>query len=89
MRDADSGDCVKCPRGTYTDKLDASSCTSCPEGQTTVDEGANEASLCFGEKTTDLWLPFHFFEIWGKYHNCNNNLSTFCKPDPSCSPGQG
>ena len=54
MRDADSGDCVKCPRGTYTDMLDASSCTSCPEGQTTVDEGANEASLCFGKKTTDL-----------------------------------
>ena len=53
MIDADSNDCVKCPRGTYTDMLDASSCTSRPEGQTTVDEEASEASFCFGKKTTD------------------------------------
>ena len=47
-RDADSGDCVACPKGTYSDTPDAASCTSCPDGKTTPDEGTDDASLCFG-----------------------------------------
>ena len=47
-RDADSGDCVACPKGTYSDMIDGDSCTSCPEGKTTLDEGTDDASLRFG-----------------------------------------
>ena len=49
MRDADSGDCVACPKGTYSDTADAASCTSCPEGETTLYDRANDASLCYGK----------------------------------------
>ena len=47
MRDADSGDCVTCPKGTYSDTADADSCTTCPEGKTTLCGSANDDSLCY------------------------------------------
>ena len=49
MRDADSGDCVACPKGTYSDTVDVDSCSSCPEGQTTVNAASYDASLCYGK----------------------------------------
>ena len=65
MRGADSGNCAICPKGTYSDTIDASSCTSCPAGQTTAQEGRDNANECFGNKTTILWV------LWGldKYLN--------------------
>ena len=48
MRDEDSGDCIICPRGTYSDITDATSCTPCPEGKTTRYEETSNANLCFG-----------------------------------------
>ena len=60
MRDSDSGECVK-PQGTYSDSVMATSCTSCPEGLTTAEEGANEASLCFGKKFTVFYGFSHIF----------------------------
>ena len=48
-RDADSGDCVKCPIGTYSDTVDAASCISCPEGKTTRYEGQRTADSCVGK----------------------------------------
>ena len=48
MRDADSGECVVCPKGTYNTTVDGNSCTSFPEGQTTPREGTNEDSHCHG-----------------------------------------
>ena len=47
MRDAASGDCVACPKGTYTDAADAGRCNPCPDGQTTLGEGTAEAALCY------------------------------------------
>ena len=58
MRDADSGDCVACPKGTYSDTENAASCTPCPEGQTTKFEGTNEASQCH----IGIDYLTHFFE---------------------------
>ena len=46
MKDADLGNCIICPEGTYSDTVNAASCTSCPEGQTTYGEGQ---SFCFGK----------------------------------------
>ena len=51
MRDTGSGDCVACPKGTYSDTAEAASCSSCPEGQTTLGEGTGDASLCHGKLT--------------------------------------
>ena len=48
MRDADSGDCIVCPKGTFSETIDADSCTSCP-GQITFEEGFTMASQCFGK----------------------------------------
>ena len=50
MRDPDSGACVACPKGKYSDTAEATSCTSCSAGETTPSEGTNSASLCFGKK---------------------------------------
>ena len=50
-RDIDSGDCVACPVGTYSDTVDAASCTSCPEGTSTGSTGSRDASLCIGKNT--------------------------------------
>ena len=52
MRDADSGDCVACPKGTYSDTENAASCTSCPVGESTPEDGADDAELCFSKKKT-------------------------------------
>ena len=49
MMDSNSGKCVICPQGTYSDRQGATSCSTCPEGQTTAEEGANNLSLCFGK----------------------------------------
>ena len=46
MRDVDSGICIICPQGTYSDIINAASCTSCPDGQNTTGEGQN---FCFGK----------------------------------------
>ena len=46
MRDADSGECIICPKGTWSRELNAASCTSCPEGQTTKHEGTNDETQC-------------------------------------------
>ena len=46
MRDADSGECIICPKGTYSRTLNAASCTPCPEGQTTKSEGNNDPTHC-------------------------------------------
>ena len=71
MRDADSGDCVACPKGTYSDTADAASCTSCPEGETTLYDRANDASLCYSKiyifKYNHLYLSFQTLEINGKH----------------------
>ena len=32
--------CVRCPRGTYSDILESTQCTSCPEGRTTSYTGS-------------------------------------------------
>ena len=48
MRDANSGNCVICPSGTYSDTTDATSCIPCPEGKNTRYEGTSNANLCFG-----------------------------------------
>ena len=45
-RDADSGECIICPKGTWSRTLNAASCTSCPEGQTTKREGTRSPSQC-------------------------------------------
>ena len=50
MRDDDSGDCVKCPIGTFSDTVGDAPCTSCAEGKTTQYNGADDASSCSGEK---------------------------------------
>ena len=57
-RDADSGRCVKCPMGTFSDTVGDASCTSCPEGTTTTIEAADDASSCIGENITVLRLYF-------------------------------
>ena len=49
MRDADSGSCMKCPRGTYSDTLGTASCTPCAEGLTTGREGADAVNSCTGK----------------------------------------
>ena len=59
MRDPDSGDCIPCPKGTYSDTAEGSSCTSCAEGETTLNEAVNNASLCFGKKL----LTFDCFSL--------------------------
>ena len=46
-KDPDSGDCVKCPRATYSDTVNATSCTSCPDGQTTYVEGNIALYSCY------------------------------------------
>ena len=62
-RDADSGNCVICPKGTYSDTPDAASCTSCPEGQTTPGEGADVANRCYGKKQAQLLVLFTLEEV--------------------------
>ena len=62
MRDADSGDCVICPKGTYSDTVNAVSCTSCPEGETTPESGSDDEGWCFSKKDTNLSIKFVLFQ---------------------------
>ena len=55
MKD-DSGDCLECPIGTYSDTVGAASCTSCPEGLSTGRKKADDLGLCIGKKTTSLFF---------------------------------
>ena len=55
MKDAISGDCIICLKGTYSDTINAASCTSCPDGQTTPGNGSNDAALCFSKKNIILY----------------------------------
>ena len=60
MRDPDTGDCMACPKGTYSETADAASCTSCPEGETTLYGRANDASLCYGKRYPKITIfTFH------------------------------
>ena len=42
------GECVSCPKGSYSEIIDAPYCTRCPEGQTTDSHSADSISLCRG-----------------------------------------
>ena len=49
MKDAASGKCIGCKKGTYSVTSDAPSCTPCPEGQTSYRERSRYATQCFGK----------------------------------------
>ena len=63
MRDADSGNCVACPKGTYSEKSGATSCTSCPEGQTTYRAGGSSPVFCYCKKTTVMKILLTFWDL--------------------------
>ena len=63
MRDPDSGDCIPCPKGTYSDTAEATSCTSCAEGERTPSEATNNASLCFGKKPVTFEYFFSILDL--------------------------
>ena len=50
MKDVESGKCVACPKGTYSDMIDATSCTSCPEGTDTASKASGSLTDCTGKK---------------------------------------
>ena len=56
MIDSDSGNCVPCPKGTYSDTENSASCTSCPEGETTPGNRTDDAELCFSKKNTIFFI---------------------------------
>ena len=49
-KDAASGECIGCPKGTYSDTYDAPSCTPCPEGQTSYKARNRYANGCLSRK---------------------------------------
>ena len=49
MKDAASGKCIDCKKGTYSETADSASCTPCPEGQTTPRDRSKYASECYGK----------------------------------------
>ena len=69
MRDAESGDCVECPKGTYSDMEDAASCTSCPEGTDTPFNASPDVKYCIGKKL--IFLDYdNSCRSDSKYYNC-------------------
>ena len=42
FKDSTTNECKACPKGTFSDEVDATSCASCPEGQTTSGDGNTE-----------------------------------------------
>ena len=66
-RDSDSGDCVACPIGTYSDTVEATSCTSCAEGESTRYTATGNARLCIGN--TLFCVFFNFFIVLDNFHN--------------------
>ena len=60
FKDSTTNECKACPRGTFSDQVNAASCTSCPEGKTTSGVGNTE---CRSGSAEILYTPPPVLEI--------------------------
>ena len=71
FKDSTTNECKACPKGTFSDEVDATSCTSCPEGQTTSGDGNTE---CREGKEKNVHMSFI-----GNYHKMRlDSLQNLC-----------
>lgn len=60
------GMCYSCPKGWYSDTVDATECTICPGGQTTTGIGQSNCILCDANTFRDTSI----IDVSGDCHSC-------------------